>query len=222
MLFNLVIPNRQKLFPQGCSRFCVGNDIPELDWTWFLWWFQLGLLGEGRPTKRDHTQMPAAFPWYSRTHWKSHCSDRCKYPDGSSLASSPKQQHRYLRTTPNTFTLGGIIFWINGSSFTLLPIHGKMGLAIRITSLHADLMEGFLQPADLGLKSSIDALQEADRFIDLSGGRGVEISVAVAGNGDALLPQSVDEFTELSSAQSQGVFQFLADLSVSTTLACCL
>ena len=97
-----------------------------------------------------------------------------------------------------------------------------MSLAMRITSLHADLMEGFLQPADLGLQSSIEALQEADRFIDLSGGRGVEISVAVAGNGDALLPQSVDEFTELSSDQSQGVFQFLADLSVSTTLACCL
>ena len=97
-----------------------------------------------------------------------------------------------------------------------------MGLAIRITSLHADLMEGFLQPPDRSLKPGIDTLQESDCFIDLSGGRGVEISVAVAGNGDALLPQSVDEFTELSSAQSQGVFQFLADLSVSTTLACCL
>lgn len=68
------------------------------------------------------------------------------------------------------FTLGGIIFWMNGSSFTLLPIHGKMGLAIHITVLRIDFMEGFLQPPDRGLKPGIDTLQKPNRFIDLSSG----------------------------------------------------
>ena len=117
------------------------------------------------------------------------------------------------------FALGGIIFWMNGSSFILLPIHGKMGLAIRATALRTDLMEGFFQPTDRCLKSGIDTLQEANRFIDLPSSRGIEISVSVAGDRDTLLPQLVDKFTELSSTQPQCVLQFLTGHSVSTSFA---
>ena len=46
-----------------------------------------------------------------------------------------------------------------------------------------------------------DTLQETNCFINLSCGRGIEISVAVAGNGDAILPQLVDKFAKLGSTQ---------------------
>ena len=83
-------------------------------------------------------------------------------------------------------------------------------------------MEGFLQPPDRGLKPGIDTLQESDCFIDLSGGRGIKISVTVAGDGNTLLSQLVHKLTELSPAQSQFMLQFLTGHSVSTPFADCL
>ena len=77
----------------------------------------------------------------------------------------------------------------------------RLGLAIRMTALRANLVEGFLQSSDCGLKPGIDTLQETNCFINLSCGRGIEISVAVAGNGDAILPQLVDKFAKLGSTQ---------------------